>query len=244
VTIDAYCTLGIDREYNLTAETLIEAMDTARVDRAVIAPVDRSLAVFNQQGNRAMCRAAREHPRRFIPACSANPWLGTAAETELRRALDEGARMLVLHPWVQGYVASDELVFPLLAIAERARLPVYIHTGPPGNATPYQVAQLAARYPGIDFLMGHSGATDFWNDAVEAARSRENVYLESSLARPFQFGGYLEQVGTGKGICGSAAPLNDMAMEWEQMRRNIPEAAWPRVGGGNLGALLGKRGAL
>jgi hypothetical protein len=200
--------------------------------------------VFNREGNQALCRAAREHSRRFIPACSANPWYGAEAEGELRRALDEGARMLVLHPWVQGYLANDELVFPLLAIAERERLPVYVHTGPPGNATPHQVVQLAERFPGADFLVGHSGATDFWNDAVEAALARENVYLESSLARPFQFAGYLARVGAGKGICGSAAPLNDLAMEWEQMRRNVPRGAWSQVAGGNLRTLLEKRGAL
>ena len=53
--IDAYCTIGVDREYNLTASGLLDAMDRAYVDRAVIAPVDRCLAVRNQEGNDACC---------------------------------------------------------------------------------------------------------------------------------------------------------------------------------------------
>jgi predicted TIM-barrel fold metal-dependent hydrolase len=244
VTIDAYCTLGVDREYDLTAGVLIEAMDAAEVDRAVIAPVDRCLAVMNREGNDFVLRAAREHPRRFIPACSVNPWYGAAAEAELRRTLGEGARMLVLHPWVQGYQANDELTFPVIGIAERERVPVYVHTGQPGNSTPWQVAGLAARFAGADFLMGHSGATDFWNDAVEAAGVGENVYLESSLARPFQFAGYLGKLGAAKGIAGSCAPLNDLVFEWGELRKHVPAPMWAQVAGGNLAALLGKRGAL
>lgn len=244
MTIDAYCTLGLDREYDLTAEALVEAMDAARLDRAVVAPVDRSLAVFNREGNDFVMRAAREHPRRLIAACSVNPWYGVAAGYEFRRALDEGARMLVLHPWVQGYQANDELVFPLLAIAERDRVPVYIHTGQPGNSTPHQVAELALRFAGADFIMGHSGATDFWNDAVAAAGSCANVYLESSLARPFQFASYLGQLGAGKGIAGSCAPLDDLVFEWDELRKHVPEAMWAQVAGANLAALLGRRGEL
>ncbi len=242
--IDAYCVLGVDREYDLTAAMLVEAMDEAEVDRAVVAPVDRSLAVMNREGNDLMLSAAREHPRRLIPACSVNPWYGAAAERELCRAIGEGARMLVLHPWVQGYLANDELAFPVLEMAGRERVPVYMHTGQPGNSTPWQVADLATRFPGVDFIMGHAGATDFWNDAVDAAGTRENVYLESSLARPFQFAGYLEKVGAAKGIAGSYAPLNNLVFEWTQLRECVPAAMWPRVAGGNLAELLGKRCAL
>lgn len=243
-TIDAYCTLGVDREYDLTARALIDAMDAARVERAVVAPVDRALAVLNREGNEYVLSAVREFPGRLIAACAANPWYGAVAESEFRRALGEGARMLVLHPWVQGYQANDELVFPLLEIAARERVPVYIHTGQPGNSTPHQVSMLAARFVEVDFLMGHAGATDFWNDAVEAARMNANVYLESSLARPFQFAGYLEKLGAGKGITGSGAPLNDLVFEWEELRKHVRAEAWAQVTGGNLAALLSKRGDL
>lgn len=39
MTIDGYCTLGVDREYDLTESALLYGMDRAGVDRAVIAPV-------------------------------------------------------------------------------------------------------------------------------------------------------------------------------------------------------------
>jgi uncharacterized protein len=242
--IDGYCVLGVDREYDLTADALLRAMDQAGVDRAVIAPVDRYLAVENRFGNHFILQHAADHPQRFIPACSVNPWYGEAGQREFQRALGEGARLLVLHPWLQGYIANDELVWPLLEAAWAATIPVYVHTGPPGNASPWQITDLAERYPGLDIIMGHCGATDFWNDVNDAALAAENIYLESSLARPFSFVPRLQVVGSHRGIIGSFAPNNDFGFEWDQIKQAVPAELYPLVCGGNLQRLLEKRGAL
>ena len=242
--IDGYCTLGEDREYDLTEVSLLEVMDTAGVERAVVVPPDRNLAVYNREGNDSVRRAAQNHRARFIPSCSVNPWYGPPAVDEFRRALGEGARMLVLHPYVQGFAASDELIFPLLDEAAVQKAPVYIHTGPPGNSTPWQITELADRYPLVDFIMGHCGATDFWNDVINATAAAPNIYLESSLARPFQFARYLGAVGKQRGIIGSWAPLNNLRFEWDQMRKYIPPEMFDSIAGENLAVLLAKRGPL
>lgn len=244
MNIDCYCVLGTDREYDLTASALLKAMDAVGVDRALVAPVDRYLAVDNQIGNVFVAQQAREHPERLIPACVANPWNGEGAVLEFRRALTEGARLLVLNPFVQGYLANDELVWPLLEVASQEQVPVYIHTGMPGNATPWQMVDLAERFPQLDLIMGHSGATDFWYDVIDAAKAAPNVYLESSLARPFSFPERIQALGSQRVIMGSFAPINQFVFEWEQMRLVLtPEAVEP-VLGGNLRRLLEKRGVL
>ena len=104
--------------------------------------------------------------------------------------------------------------------------------------------QLSRRWGENDLIAGHCGATDFWNDVVGATRAVPNLYLEASLARPFLFASYLEQVGEEKGIMGSAAPLNELAFEWEQMRLAVSETGRSAVLGGNLGRLLEKGGPL
>lgn len=244
MTIDGYCTLGVDREYDLTETALLNALDRARVERAVIAPPDRFLAVYNREGNENMRRAAQAHPDRFISTCSVNPWYAGAAIEEFRRAVAGGARVLVLHPFVQGFSANDELVFPLLEAAAEEKIPVYVHTGPPGNSTPWQIVDLAERFPALDFIMGHCGATDFWNDVPDAARAAGNIYLESSMARPFNFARLMEAVGKEKGILGSWAPLNDLGFEWDQVRKFLPPEVFNEICGPNLARLLAKRGAL
>lgn len=187
--------------------------------------------------------AATRHPDRLIPSCSVNPWFGDEARSELRTRAAQGAALLVLHPYVQGYAADDELVWPLLEDASALHLPVYVHTGPPGNASPWQVVDLAERYPAVDFIIGHCGATDYWNDMPFAAAAAPNVYFESSLARPFQFARYVRTVGADRGIVGSFAPISRLAFEWEQMRRMLPSDDFPDVYGPNLLRLLEKRGS-
>src|SRR5262249_16872538 len=152
----------------------------------------------------------------------------------MARALGKGASLLVLHPAVQGFQANDELVWPLLETAAREKAPVYIHTGPPSHATPWQVIDLAERFPEVDLIMGHCGATDFWNDVIVAAEAAPNVYLESSCARPFNFERYIRQLGGGRGIMGSACPLNDLVFEWEQMRKVLSPEGWGDIYGHNF----------
>lgn len=242
--IDGYCTLGQDREFDLTETDLLRAMDAVGVDRAVIAPPDRHLAVLNREGNAAMLRAARTYRARFIPACAANPWHGEQALAEVRHSLAEGARLVVVHPFVQGFQLNDELIFPLLELVAAESVPVYVHTGLPGNSTPWQLVDLAEHFPAVDFIMGHCGATDFWNDIIEAVKAAGNIFLEASLARPFSFAGYIKELGRSKGIMGSFAPVNELTFEWDQMRRVLPEEEWSDVYGNNLLRLLEKRGAL
>lgn len=91
MNIDCYCAVGIDREFNLTEKKLIEAMDKAEVDMAVIAPVDRYIAVDNRVGNNCLLKAAQTHPGRFIPAFAVNPWYGKQAIAELKRCIAAGA---------------------------------------------------------------------------------------------------------------------------------------------------------
>jgi uncharacterized protein len=244
MNIDGYVTVGLDREYDLTADALLAAMDRAEVHRAVIASVDRYLAVDQREGNMQVLRTAAAHRDRLIPSCSVTPWYGDRAMAEMARAVGEGARMLVLHPAVQGYQANDSLAWGLMELASIEAIPVYIHTGPPGSATPWQMVDLAERWPGVDFIMGHSGTTDFHDDVNGAAAAAPNLYIESSMARPWGWVNRLKTLGNAKGIMGSAAPLNDLVFEWEQMRAVLPAEAWPEVLGGNLQRLLEKRGAL
>jgi predicted TIM-barrel fold metal-dependent hydrolase len=239
--MDACVTLGTERETRLCPADLLRQMDEAGVDRAVIQPEDRMLAVYNEEGNRALLDAARAHPDRFIPACTANPWFGDRAVESLRRAAGEGARVAVFAPAVQGFLLGDEILDPLLETAGRETLVVYVHTGPHLHATPWQLALVAERHPRIPFLMGHSGATDFWRDVVPAASGCANVYIESSFARPFTVIHHLKALGPDRGVMGSGAPRNDLVFEWDQMRAVLSEEEGCRFYGETLLRLLENR---
>jgi len=238
VLVDGYCTLGVDREYTLAPEDLLRAMDIAGVDMALVATVPRHMAVDNDAGNAYVLQAASRYADRLIPACTANPWLGEEAVTVLRRALAGGARMLVLDPVIQGFGFGDDLAFPLVEVAAEQKVPVYVHTGGYQYGTPCQLGLVAARFPGCMFVMGHAGSTDFKIDAVEVTKAHENIFLETSLARPSGAADAVAALGDGKVIMGSAAPLNDLLMEWEETRKLLPPERAPGFYGATLMKLL------
>ena len=238
--IDGYCTLGVDREYDLTERALLSAMDESGVDKAVVGPVPRCMAVRNREGNDAMRQAAAAHPDRFIPTCTASPWLGDDAVNELKRSASEGARELVVDPAAQGFGLGDELAWPLWEAAIELGLPVYVHTGGYQFGTPAQLALAAQRYTQAMFIMGHCGSTDFKVEAVDVARLCPNVYVESSLTRPFGAVSLLRDLGDERVIMGTAAPLNDFEFEWCETLAVLPPADCPGFYGGTLSKVLGE----
>lgn len=238
MNIDAMVTLGNERDTVLDDVSLLKMMDEAHVDRAVIHPCDRQLVVDNREGNDAMLDAARAHEGRLIAACTANPWYGKWAIGTLRDAIRDGARMVTFAPSVQGFILGDELLDPLLEAIAPTRVPVYIHTGPHLHASPWQLVNVAERFPTLPFIMGHCGATDFWTDVPAAAKAVPNIYLESSFARPFSMKNHLGAVGIGRGIIGSGAPRNMLAFEWEQMRAVFDPKGHPGIFGGTIHKLL------
>ncbi len=238
MTIDACVTLGQERETVLSVEDLLQKMNRAGVDRAVIQPADRMLVVDNVEGNQMMLKMAKHHPDRLIASCTANPWFGQRAVDALLSAIEQGSRMIVFAPSLQGFILGDEILTPLLDAVAGKQIPIYVHTGPHLHSTPWQLANVAERHPNLPFLMGHSGATDFLNDIPNAASSMANIYLESSFARPFTMKSHLEKCGIQKGIMGSGAPRNDLEFEWQQMRMVFPQQEYSQFYGDTLWRLL------
>src|SRR4051812_42633865 len=143
--VDGYCTLGAERDTELTATDLLAQMEEAGITKSVIAPEDRELAVQNVAGNDRILQIATESAGRFIPSCGINPWYGAASIAELNRCAQRGAHLLVLAPQLQGFIPTDELCDELLKRAGELKIPVYIHTGPHSSGGPSQVALVAER---------------------------------------------------------------------------------------------------
>jgi predicted TIM-barrel fold metal-dependent hydrolase len=180
--IDAHVRLGQGRDASLTADDLLATMDSLGIDRALVAPDEAAIAYHNRAGNHAVLAAAGRSDGRLLAYAVANPWRGRDAVDELRRAHDGGARALAVDSVLQGFDPLDGLVEPLLEYAAEARWPVYVRTGTPPNALPLPLATLARRHPDLAFVMGRSGATDFWIDAAPALRYATNLYADTAYA--------------------------------------------------------------
>ncbi len=221
--IDAQCNLGEGRRFQVSTGDLLNLMDANQVERAVIAPVDQYTAVYNREGNDFILDQAHQYPNRFLPLVTANPWFGQQALAELRRGFEAGAVGLKLHPGLQGFQITDEIVGPLIEVAQAYHRPVYFHTGTPVTSMPLQLTELAQRFPEVNFIMGHMGFSDFWNDVADAAKGARNVYLETSSHWPSFVVDMVRVIGSQRILYGSDHPMNLMGLEIEKIVRHIAD---------------------
>ncbi|SDS31743.1 amidohydrolase family protein [Jiangella sp. DSM 45060] len=241
--IDAHVRLGPGRSASLDVAGLTATMDRLGIDRALVAPGEYATAWDNRAGNDLTTAAAAASDGRLVAYAVANPWAGADAVAELARARDLGARALAVDAALQGFELLDGLIDPLLAFAQESGWLVYVRTGTPPHAVPLPLASLARRWPELSFVMGRSGATDFWIDAAPALRHAPNLYGDTCYA-PWdtvlsEFARDPE-IGAGRLVFSTDAPYT--APEAELARITgwpIPDDDRAAVLGGTLAGLLG-----
>jgi uncharacterized protein len=226
------CCCGFDK----SEKELLGEMDRAGIDCAVLHPPEECFAWENEAGNERAIRAAKRHPGRFIAGITVNPWRAGAWEV-IKGFLGENI-ILTFSPGVQGFNPAEGKLDGLL---EKVRgIPVYIHTGHHSYGAPTQVAILARKFPHLNFIMGHSGATDYATDAVPVCKICPNIFIESSFARPLGFFNRCKEVGYHRAVFGSGYPSNDIAFEVSELKRLLPEEHCQGVFEANLLKLLNK----
>ena len=221
--LDGHCHIGEGHDMSLPPDALIREMDASGVERAVVCPMDRYIAVYNREGNDFVLRAVREFPDRLIGFAAVNPWYGDAAREELNRALDLGASGLKLNPSLQGFLLNDRIVYPLIERTQDARVPVYFHTGTPVHSMPFQLVDLAEVFPEVRFVMGHGGTSDLWNDAVPAAKRATNIYVDTSLNNPTSIRRIVEAIGPNRMFFSSNAPACALTVEIHKVHLAISD---------------------
>ncbi|HEY2765025.1 MAG TPA: amidohydrolase family protein [Pseudonocardiaceae bacterium] len=238
--VDGHVTLGRVDGVEVEVGTLLNQMDRAGVDLAVVSPDPRETAVAHREGHDRLLELREQYPERLAVYATANPWLGASAVDELDRALSAGAVAIKLHPYLQGFQPIEPIVEPIMELAAARGVPVYVHSGTPVQATPFQVAALADRFPGVPVILGRGGKTDFKADAAPALKASPNLYGDT--AHDFPLTGMATQLaaaGPRRLLFTSDFPYGDMCHELRRARA-LPagDAALRDVLGGNLLRLL------
>jgi uncharacterized protein len=241
LVIDAHCHVGKGMRYQLEPEALLAQMDAVGVDRAVLVPADRFIAVDNEAGNDYVLRTVDRWPGRFWGWAAVNPWYGERAVAELRRTVAAGLVGVKFDSALQGFMICDSVVLPVVEAAVELRVPMYFSTGTPVNALPLQVAELAQKYPQGQFIMGHMGNTDFWLDVTTALGLATNLWGEISYNLAAPVNGAVRAGFAGRLLFGSDVPMADLRLETGKVRYwQMSAEDRAAILSGNLLRLLGK----
>ncbi len=216
--IDSAVRLACDNG-RLVADDWLRQMDACGISHAVVAPADEHVAVYNREGNDQIADLVDHHPEKLTGLAVANPWFGQHAVDVLRRAFDRGLAGLYLHPTRQGFRLTEAIVDPLIEVCIELRRPIYSYVGTPICAMPFQLAELARRFPEARFVLGHFGYCDFAGyDVIPAAMQAASILVETSCAWRQIVQEAVDRLGADRLLFGSAYPRSRPELEIDKIR--------------------------
>ncbi len=199
---------GLHHGRRYSAEQLIAAMGNFGVDRSLVIPfpvVEDYREAHNEIG-----RAVKAHPDRVVGTACIYPYIGGGKyRDEVRRCVEElGFRALKLQPQFQPLDPLSERGDFLYETALEFNLPIVIHTG---AGAPYALPSLyiipAKRFPGLKIILAHCGGGGlFFAEAIVAAMTCENIWLELSTLMPHHILQTLKHVPSSRLMIGSDLP--------------------------------------
>lgn len=234
-------------------EKLIEDMNLAGIDKAVIVPggmLDiRKMTEYTtgrerprpvEPDNQHIAKCIDLYPDRFIGFYCLNPMkeMNEMLE-ELEIAIQQGFKGIKLAPLVHQMSFSDESVARVVAFCGEKGIPLYTHVTVREATSTFALEALVANHPKTTIIIGHMGLGDVDQHAIMLASEFDNVYLETSLAPILALKLAIDQLGVEKLLFGTEFPLSDPLIEYEKIRRlPISEKEKKMILGENMARLL------
>ena len=139
-----------------------------------------------RQDNDEVLRAIRAHSDRAFGFVYLNPQHEQASLAELNRCVQDGP-MVGVKLWVAMHCNAPQLD-SIVARATELHAPVLQHTwikitgNLPGESTPQELAELAARHPQANLVCGHTGGD--WEVGLQAIRPHRNIHADLAGGDP------------------------------------------------------------
>lgn len=215
MVIDTHQHLGRSRfsGHDTSEAALLGGMLANGIDVALVLP-QATLDAAGAEHDRIAGLAARE-PGRVRGVASICPWVAEsdyiAEATRCVRELHFVA--IKLDPNGHGVPLGNPVVERCFAAARQLGVAVIVHTGTPvPNALPALVIPWAKSYPTVPIVLAHAGFGVFGAEALLAARSAENIFLEPSWCPVFQVREFHRELGATRLLFGSDH-VENMAVE-------------------------------
>ena len=217
-TVLGQFTWGSEAASTQTIPNLIDEMDATGVERSLILPIAFNLPFGDNLTERYMEEIAKPNARdRLVPAASVHPRDPERLE-KLRRYVERGARAVKLHPTAQRFYPDAPEAMEIYEECERLGVPVVFHGGRAGIEPEYsqQFALMRyyepgiARFPSVQFVLGHSGARDV-ADAIPLAQRHENTWLDLHGQSLTMLDEIIRRVGSDRLLFGTDWPFYHLA---------------------------------
>ena len=171
---------------DLSVPELVEAMDAAGVEKAV-------LATTAEKPSPHVLAFPQAHPDRFVVSAQLDPRRGMKALRALEAIVREQPVALArITPFLYNLPPNDKAYYPLYAKCIELDLPVAINTGLPGPPMPgacqdpIHLDEVCVFFPELKLVMAH-GADPWWAVAIRLMLKYRNLYMQTSAYAPKYF---------------------------------------------------------
>lgn len=212
--IDAHThvgTFGGWAQVSSTAESLLSEMDEFQIEKAILFAPD----------NKLVHETVAKHPKRLVGYVWPNPHDPSAVPL-VKQALSEwGFRGIKLHPLFNAFLPNDDIVYPIMEEARKARVPVAIHSGHPPFSLPWSIGELAEVYPDVRIVMLHMGHGHgvYIQAAINTAKRYDNIMLETSgMPMHTKIREAVKTVGERRVAYGSDIPFHHTSVELQRVK--------------------------
>jgi len=239
----------------VTYQELIEEMDSAGVDMAIVCGFPWKSIDLCRLHNDYMMEAVKAYPGRLVGLATVNPVAGNASDRELCRCFDGGLKGVgEISADAQGFRLDDSSTGGKIAGAvSEAGLFMLLHANEdvghfyPGKTptTPASVYRFLEKYPDTTAVLAHWGGGLFFYELMpEVAKVTSSVYYDTAaspfLYRPDIYKVALSIVGPGRVLFATDYPLIRMGRHLDELKgARLPKDALDGVLGRNAQGLLG-----
>lgn len=205
------------RARNLTAtlENFRRSMDENGVVQSACMPI-APYVTFDD------LRKAKESDPGVIPFTSVDFSVKSDPEALLKNHVEAGARGLKLHPIIQKEPLFSERTFNVIQAFAAHGLPVLFHAGVqsyylgkekaekqrPEYGDVTQAVKLCRAFPGVSFIVGHSGLFQY-RETMDLFAGQKNVFVDTSFQAPKRIRELIKAFGPERVLYASDWPWGD-----------------------------------
>jgi len=234
-----------------TGENLIEAMDDAKIDKAVILPLDYGVGLGEAQisideQNKAYAEIANRYPQRLIPFASIDPRRDDAVKRFEKYIKEWGMKGLKIHP-TAGFYPNDRVCYPIYQKAQELGVPVISHSGTiisplrSKYTQPIHFDDPLVDFPHLQFIAAHLGFC-WWPELAAIAGTKHNMAADLSgwqlTARDHYTAfcqtlrAFMDSAGSENLLFGTDNPAYRIMIpdkDWIQLIKDLPQNAPPGI---------------
>ncbi|MDT8402554.1 MAG: amidohydrolase family protein [Bacteroidales bacterium] len=220
--------VGKNRVSDLSGEELVAAMQKYSIDFALVSSIES--AEFDSEGQlappekqipqlesfRRLVKFVSEQNniRSGLPLLKASLWVKPNTEKVnpvLEQFITDNSEHIAglkMHPSLSNIKFNDDRFIPYLALASRFKLPVQVHTEDDGLANPVYIAEVAARFRSVKFIMVHMGLNTGNGEAIDIIRNNDNIFGDTCEVKSDNVIKAIRECGSKKILFGTDAVVH------------------------------------